>query len=501
MDKPIEKKGIIYCRVSSAEQVENTSLESQQRNCIEYANREGIEVAAVFIEEGESAKTANRTEFMKAITFCGDKKNKVTHFIVYKLDRFARNQNDHVVTQATLRRYGVVLRSVTEPIDETPIGRVMEGVISVFAEFDNNVRTERSKGGMVEKIKKGVWVWQAPLGYYRPYQGSNIAPEATTAPYIRTIFEEYVKGTYTYLSLAEYISERGFRTKSGKLISMQQIEKILKNPLYCGRIKVWCLDIKGDFESVVSEELFARCQKGYKRNYVKMNRSAENENFPLRRVSVCSECQTSLTGSTTTKNMGADKYSYYHHHKQGCPKAQFIPKETFEQLFIQYLDELTPSGKYEKIFKAIVMDIWESNYKKMDENNAKIRVEIERVEQERLKVFELHRTGKYSDDEFLEQKEIANKKIHAKRQLLQDNHIEEFNMEEALSHCFNFVRETSSNWVRFKKTNYARAMQFQKQIFPEKITFDGKKFGTTELSFVYKMNQEIGADKSKLVSV
>ena len=224
MDQLAEKKGIIYCRVSSTEQVENTSLESQERNCREYAKREGIEIIAdPFIEKGESAKTADRTEFIKAINFCSNKKNRVTHFIVYKLDRFARNQNDHVVTQTTLRRYGVALRSVTEPIDETPIGRVMEGVISVFAEFDNNVRTERSKGGMMEKIKKGVWVWQSPLGYYRPFQGSNIAPETTTAPFIAMIFEEYAKGTYTYQSLAEHMNERGFRTKQGKQICMQLI--------------------------------------------------------------------------------------------------------------------------------------------------------------------------------------------------------------------------------------------------------------------------------------
>ncbi len=499
MEKQVTKTGIIYCRVSSVEQVENTSLESQERYCREYAKREGVEVIKVFIEKGESAKTTDRTEFKNAIGFCGNKKNKVNHFIVYKLDRFARNQTDHVSVQAILKKLGVALRSATERIDETPMGRVTEGILSVFAEFDNNVRTERSKGGMMENLKKGIWQWQTPLGYYRPIQGSNIAPEATTAPYIAMIFEEYAKGTYTYKSLAEYISERGFRTKQGKLICMQLIEKILKNPLYCGKIKNWGLDVKGDFEPIVNEELFIQCQKGYRKNYIKMSRSVLNPDFPLRRICMCPECQTSLTGSTPTSR-GA-KYSYYHHHKQGCPKAKFIPKETFEQLFVEYLNELTPDNKYEKIFKAIVTDIWQTNYKKLDENNARVRTEIERLEQERQKVFDLYKMGKFSDDEFQEQKEITNKKMYAKRLLLQDNHIEEFDMEEALSHCFNFVRETAKTWVRFKKTNYTYAMRFQKQIFPEKITFNGEKFGNTKLSLVYKMNQQSGANKSQLVTL
>ena len=89
------KRGIIYCRVSSIEQVDGTSLESQERVCKEYAERLGIEVLEVFVDKGESAKTADRPQFLKAISMCSQKKHKVDSFIVYKLDRFARNQSDH----------------------------------------------------------------------------------------------------------------------------------------------------------------------------------------------------------------------------------------------------------------------------------------------------------------------------------------------------------------------------------------------------------------------
>jgi len=498
MEIPNSKRAVIYCRVSSAEQVENTSLESQERICTEYAKREGIEVIKLFIERGESAKTADRTQFNMAFAYCGDKKNKVSHFIVYKLDRFARNQTDHVTRQALLKKMGVMLRSATEPINETSIGRVMEGMLSVFAEFDNNQRTERSKGGMMEKIKEGVWVWPAPIGYYRPYKGSNIVPEPSTSIYVALAFEEYAKGTYTYLSLAEYLAERGFITKQGKKPFMQMVEKMLKNPLYAGRIKVWGLDIKGNFEAIVNEDLFLQCQKGYRKSYIKNNRSSQNPNFPLRKVCICSECKTSLTGSTSTSR--GHKYSYYHHHKQVCPKAESIPKERFEKEFVNYLAELTPDKKYEKLFKSVVMDIWQNNYKKLDENNAKIRTDIDRLEQDRQKIFDLHRSGKYSDDEFQEQKDVINQKMYQKRQLIQENHIEEFNMEEALNYCFSFVRETAKTWVRLKETNYSHVMRFQKQIFPEKVTFDGKKFDNTKLSLVYKLHQDSGTDDSKVVT-
>lgn len=259
------KKGIIYCRVSSTEQVDGTSLDSQQRICIEYASKLGIEVEAIFVEKGESAKTANRTEFQKAIALCCNKKNKIDYFIVYKVDRFARNQDDHAIVRANLKRYGTELRSATEPINETPTGRLMESVMAGFAEFDNSNRTERCKGGMVEKVKSGVWVWQAPLGYYRPYQGSNITPDTAVAPLIKMLFEEYAKGTYTYKSLAAHVYKNGLTTKLGKAPCMQLVEKVLKNPIYYGTIKVFGLEVKGSFEPIISEELFIKCQKGYKK--------------------------------------------------------------------------------------------------------------------------------------------------------------------------------------------------------------------------------------------
>lgn len=56
-------RAVIYCRVSSEEQVKNLSLPTQQKACIEYCNRQGFEVDKIFVEEGESAKTTNHTEF------------------------------------------------------------------------------------------------------------------------------------------------------------------------------------------------------------------------------------------------------------------------------------------------------------------------------------------------------------------------------------------------------------------------------------------------------
>jgi site-specific DNA recombinase len=493
------KNGIIYCRVSSVEQVEGTSLESQERVCHEYAKREGITVLKVFIEKGESAKTADRTEFIKAVSFCSDKKNAVKTFIVYKLDRFARNQSDHISVRQTLKKYGTELRSVTEPINETPMGKMMEGILSTFAEFDNNVRTERCVNGMKERIKQGIWVWQAPLGYYRPTKGSNLVPDPILAPYIRLAFEEYAKGTHTYESLAQFLNDRGFKTPQGNQLIHQVVDKIIKNPLYCGIIKVWGMECKGAFEPIISEDLFYLCQGSKQRNR-NVPHLKVNANFPLRKISVCQFCNASLTGSTTTKHRGGKtiQYPYYHHHKQDCSQAMSIPKETFEQLFVEYLNEINPSLEYEQVFKAIVLDIWKNNFKKFDGQNEQARKEIKALENQRQKIFDLHQSGTYSDQEFIDQKTIIGTKIANKKILIHDKAIEEFNMDEALEYCFSYIRNTAKKWIELE-SNPTHRLRFQKLIFEENIPFSGKKFETAKLTPIYSTYQQYLIDPASLV--
>ena len=60
---------VIYVRVSSDEQVNGTSLDQQEAQCRKYCKEKGFEVVAFFREEGVSAKTINRKEFIRSIEF------------------------------------------------------------------------------------------------------------------------------------------------------------------------------------------------------------------------------------------------------------------------------------------------------------------------------------------------------------------------------------------------------------------------------------------------
>ena len=100
----------------------------------------------VFVEQGESAKFADRTKLVELIDFCRQNKGAVQVLVVWKVDRFARNVADHYSVKSTLAKYGVRIVSVTEPIDANPEGKLMETILAGFAQFDNDIRaTQRYK--------------------------------------------------------------------------------------------------------------------------------------------------------------------------------------------------------------------------------------------------------------------------------------------------------------------------------------------------------------------
>ncbi len=256
MSVEVKETCVIYCRVSSKEQVDGTSLETQERQCREYASSQGWFVAKIFIDKGESAKTVDRAEFLAAVKFSAEQ--RPDFFLVHKLDRFSRNTQDHLAIRQALLKYGTKLRSCSESIDETPEGEFMGGIHSLVAQFDNARRAQRTKQGMIERVKDGFWVWAPPLGFHKPHQGkkTHIVPDPKVAPFVRMAFDEYAKGGRTYKAMAAFLTRQGLRTKRGKPIKQQEVQKMLRNPAYCGIIKAFGGEWSGSFDPIVSRSLF-----------------------------------------------------------------------------------------------------------------------------------------------------------------------------------------------------------------------------------------------------
>src|SRR5436190_16100515 len=141
-------RAVIYTRVSTQEQTTNLSLPTQMAACESWCRQNGYTVAGRFVEQGESAKTADRPKLKELLSFCRENKGNIAVVVVYNITRFARDRVDHAVLRMTLKNVGTTLRSATEAIDDSSSGQLMENVLSAFAQFDNNVKADRTKAGM-----------------------------------------------------------------------------------------------------------------------------------------------------------------------------------------------------------------------------------------------------------------------------------------------------------------------------------------------------------------
>lgn len=281
-------RAIIYCRVSSKEQTFNLSLPVQEDQCRAFCSLNGWEVDRVFLERGESAKTADRTELQAALTYLREqnkRSEKVHVFVVTNVDRFARDAFDHAIVRRHLAGLGVTLRAVSQPIDETPAGKFMEGIFAALSQLDNEVRGSRTKAGMQEALRRGQWVWRPPLGYLPDGKSMQLDPER--APLVRLGFERFATGLYTRVQVLEILMAQGLRTLRGGELTPQKWGEMLSNRLYIARISqpTWDIDTAGNWPPLVDEDTFWRCQSLLRTDGLVVPKERNNPDFPLREAS------------------------------------------------------------------------------------------------------------------------------------------------------------------------------------------------------------------------
>src|SRR3989339_165008 len=160
------KGAIIYLRVSTEEQVDNFSLDTQEKICRQEAERRNLPVVQVFKEEGRSAKNiVGRPVLVGMLEYCRKNKRNVDALIVYRLDRLSRQTGDFLAIRKKLAENQIILVSASEPTGNSPTERFIETMLASFAQMDNDVRSERTKNGLRARFMAGLTSGTPPLGY------------------------------------------------------------------------------------------------------------------------------------------------------------------------------------------------------------------------------------------------------------------------------------------------------------------------------------------------
>jgi site-specific DNA recombinase len=336
-DKATEKTSVItcaiYCRYSSKSQDSGYSIDAQKEACLDYAKKQGWKVHAVYVDKALSGTSDDRVAFQEFIDAALSKdKPPFTILLVHKLDRFARNRYDSIRYKHVLKKRGVRVMSVTQPIigSGDPTEVLLESLLEGMDEFYSLNLAREAVKGMIQNAKAGFWNGgNPPFGYRlkrQSYNGrirSTLEIDAIEAKVVRQIFEMYAKGILGFKGIAMKLNERGIKPRSSRYWNKTVIERILSNEKYAGDIIFGKKQNmrKSCYLPTFPEEVAKDCHPGIidrvqfedvqrilrnKRKHVVHPRS-HSDSFLLSGLITCGKCQTRYVGTTAKSG----QYAYY----------------------------------------------------------------------------------------------------------------------------------------------------------------------------------------------
>ncbi len=320
----------IYARVSSERQAEKElSIPAQLKALKKYALGRGWDVVAEYVDEAESARSANRPAFKDMIAAT---KNRVTPFdsiLVWKLSRFARNREDSVLYKSLLKRRKISVVSMNEQVDESPAGSLLEGIIEVIDEFYSANLSQDTMRGMRENAVRGYRNGgSAPFGYKHVSADgaatkSKLVPDEQEAPIVARIFDLAFHGQGTR-EIVKTLNAEGVRTRTGKHFVVSSVNRMLRNEAYVGTI-VWnrhgmvagrrqkkddseVIRVPDSHTPIVDKGLFAQVQAlvASRRPTVRHPMTVSSQ-YLLSGLAHCRQCGAKAVGT----NGKSGKYLYY----------------------------------------------------------------------------------------------------------------------------------------------------------------------------------------------
>jgi site-specific DNA recombinase len=232
----------IYARVSSEQQAQAHTIESQVAELREKVTADGFELIEELecIDEGYSGSTLVRPglERLRDMVAGG----MVDRLYVHSPDRLARRYAYQVLLVDEIRRSGVKVIFLNRELGQTPEDDLLLQVQGMIAEYERAKIIERNRRGRRHAARSGsVNVLScAPLGYryVSKHEGGGQAHyeiDIEEARVVRQIFEWVGKEGVTIGEVCRRLAKAGEKTRKGKqLWDRSVVWGLLKNPAYIG---------------------------------------------------------------------------------------------------------------------------------------------------------------------------------------------------------------------------------------------------------------------------
>ncbi len=359
---------IIYCRVSSKEQTENTSLNDQEILCINFAKKCNMNIESIYKEDGSAMKPETRPMFNEVIKKL---KNGVADVAIFAfIDRMSRNPIDAYKILQLVQEEGLTAVFVQENlILQTPIrAHEMLMLDTILGVSNYRVRqdNEKCKAGILAKALKGFRPCRPPYGYENdgPRDKRTAVINEKRANFVKKAFELYATGNYTISELANELYRQGFmyELQESQIIPKQSLISILKNPFYTGKYHIKQVDEykAGNHKPIITEELFEKVQ-----NFLDSAPKAPRKyNFKYSKLLTCITCGHCMTADVKKKHNGK-QYVYYRCTNPKCNDRVCISETILDNDLKTYLKEIRLGLIPNKIVKNVLKNELYSHTQKL----------------------------------------------------------------------------------------------------------------------------------------
>lgn len=368
----------MYLRVSTDEQRDIGTIETQREELLRYCEREGHAVVVVCEDNGVSGSVPLEERPGGKALLDAVKRGAVAGVVAYKLDRLGREAFDVLATISFFKARGVRLLSPSEEYADTSAGSLYTGMRAVIAQFEKELIRERTTAGKNRKARNGAW-WggPCPLGY-EPGEEFALVPSAK-ADVVRRVFEWAGRDGMSLNEIARRLGAMEILPARGKRWHSAVIRLILVNPTYRGELiygrsgHAMAEPVILRVPAIVDDNLWHAAQRTLATNRADKS-GRPSLIYELAGLMRCFHCGAPYTGGIHGGQRGPNGvgYPYYTCRNKGrCPNSRSVKKDIAEKRvwekvkrFLQHpnevLDELarrargvTDNNRHQELYQLL----------------------------------------------------------------------------------------------------------------------------------------------------
>lgn len=223
---PARTRAVAYCRVSTDKQADRgVSLEAQRAKVEAYAALFDIDLVAVEVDAGVSAKTLDRPALTRALGMLDA--GTADALLVVKLDRLTRSVRDlGDLVERYFANGAAALLSVSEQIDtRTAAGRLVLNVLVSVAQWEREAIGERTSAAMQHMANEGMYTGgRVPYGYAA--DGERLV-EVPAEQAVIAVARELRTAGLSLRAVAAHLDQRGFRSRDGRAFASEQVRRMV----------------------------------------------------------------------------------------------------------------------------------------------------------------------------------------------------------------------------------------------------------------------------------